>query len=91
MNAMAWNLDGVAAPVGGNVDMHSTPVPEMRFSPRGSQAASHHLPFTLIHPGSVVGADAVVGGAGVVVSIVIEAGRTDDGVDEGANTDQASE
>ena len=71
--------------------MHSTPVPEMRFLPCGSKAASHHLPLMLIHPGSVVCSCAVIGGEGVAVSVAPEVGRTDEGVHEEANTDQASE
>ena len=34
--------------------MHSTPGAEMRFLPSESQTASHHLPFTLMQPGSAV-------------------------------------
>ena len=34
--------------------MHSTPGAEIRFLPSESQTASHHLPFTLMQPGSAV-------------------------------------
>ena len=36
------------------MDVHSTPGAEMRFLPSESQTASHHLPFTLMQPGSAV-------------------------------------
>ena len=53
--ATASDFHDVATYAGGDVDVHSTPGAEMRFLPSESQTASHHLPFTLMQPGSAVG------------------------------------